>query len=154
MREAKEIVLIVVLLLMPVYVAANSYNQIILTYHDGDIATVNIEPDTRLRFDAENILLSSDIANLSFPISDVKKFTYGFSAGVEPIGGDDIGVSFSGNTLSLSDLPDGSMVAVYSLNGTLVKSLRCTETASINLEPLSPDIYLLRINDMTIKINR
>jgi hypothetical protein len=154
MSEAKEIVLIVVLLLMPVYVAANSYNQIILTYHDGDIATVNIEPDTRLRFDAENILLSSDIANLSFPISDVEKFTYGFSAGVEPIGRDDIGVSFSGNTLSLSNLPYGSTVAVYSLNGTLVKSLRCSETASINLEPLSPDIYLLRINSLTIKINR
>lgn len=154
MRGIKQIVLVAVLLLIPISVAANSYNQIILTYNDGDIATVNIEADTRMTFDAENILLSSDVADLSFPISEVEKFTYGFSAGVETIDSGNVDISFSGNVLSLSNIPVGSTVEVYSLNGVVAKSLRCSGSAEIDLAPLSSGIYLLLINNMTMKICR
>ena len=75
------------------------------------------------------------------------KFSQG-ATGISNLAGSDVSLQRKGNMLTLEGLKAGDRVQLYSVNGQVTGNL---DGKSLNLSTLSRGVYILKINNKTIK---
>lgn len=58
----------------------------------------------------------------------------------------------AGRTVYFTNLPDGSHIAVYAVDGRIVRTLDASGDAVLSLEDFPAGIYVVNVNKTTIKI--
>lgn len=75
------------------------------------------------------------------------KFSQG-ATGISNLAGSDVSLQRKGNMLTIEGLKAGDRVQLYSVNGQVTGNL---DDKSLNLSTLSRGVYILKINNKTIK---
>lgn len=137
--------------------SANDYNEIILTHTDGNSTKIQLRSTLEMSFDTENLLFSDSVEVLSFPIKEITAFSFGLSdiqSGIELSQNCDINISYIGNILTISNNLDNTIINLYSLSGVLLNTYNVTSSIEIDMSLYDTGVYLLKINNQTIKIKK
>lgn len=139
--------------------ASNTNNNWYLFLWADDSTSVSflITDIYSLSFSETEVIVSTDIATLSYPISNLLKLSYGLiestNQGLEDIPIDAVNVIFTNECVRISNIKKNSQIYLFSISGTLIYSQEMPREGSfdISLSNLCAGVYLIRINEKTYK---
>jgi hypothetical protein len=151
----KKLMLFVLLLVAVVAKAEEQKLQIWLS--NGKIMTIKLTENPTTRYTGSNLVIQSSNTTVTFPLEQVKKFTY--SANPAAINSPEVlGCEFSadGETLTFTGLQSGTEITVYSMSGQLLRQQTTgSETVTVvSVSSFSTGVYLIKVNGVTYKITK
>ena len=70
------------------------------------------------------------------------------------VNGNELTVNRQGDQLTIAGIKSDDKISVYSVNGQAVGHLQATEEGTLNLSGLSRGVYIMKVNNKTIKISK
>ena len=91
----------------------------------------------------------------AFAISDIQSLKFvQVATGISAVNGNGLAVNRQGDHLTITGAKPDDQVSVYSVNGQTVGHFRATEEGTLNLSGLRRGVYIMKINNKTIKISK
>ena len=91
----------------------------------------------------------------AFAISDIQSLKFvQVATGISAVNGNGLAVNRQGDHLTIMGAKPDDQVSVYSVNGQTVGHFRATEEGTLNLSGLRRGVYIMKINNKTIKISK
>ena len=132
-----------------------------LTVHvkDGSKVTFLLSERPAVTFSDGYLLITSDDADASYPLSDVVKFTFGDvdeeNTGIDSLPVDETTFGYDGGAIVVTGLKPGSTAKVYTIGGMMVHSESISDGSwTYPLSSLSSGIYIININGKSFKISK
>lgn len=152
----KKILLFPILLLAAIVARADE-QKLQIWLSTGKVMTIKLSENPSTRYVDGNLVIQSSNANISFPLEQVKKYTY--SANPAAISSPEVlGCEFSldGETLTFTGLKRGTEITVYSLSGQLLRQQTTGSEAVtvVSVSSFPTGVYLVKINGVTYKITK
>lgn len=160
MRKCYILVLLLMALISVGSVSAEESTTKVLVVNLTDGTTVRyiIAENPRLTFDAENVYVKSDVAEVSYARSAIQKFTfdnYSVPSAIESTESQK-GTVFryvERNLVEVAGDIQGAPVRVYAMSGQLMQNFVAqSSSVQIDLTGLAAGIYIININSQTLKI--
>ncbi len=128
---------------------------IIVTTLDGATMEYLINEDTKVRVEKPNLVIETEGVVLNYELEWMGQLRYGrrLVDGLDETTAE-TPFSFDNETLYFDQLPDNSLIGVYTTDGKQALSRRCSGSASLPLRSLSPGAYVVKVNGNTYKIVR
>ncbi len=141
------------LTILPAYLATYAHQSLIVHLYGGTEVTFNLEDKPVISFDNGSLT----VGGRNFALSDVSKYTFSQSSGIEGIdAGAAIMIDSYGNII-IPGNTDAVNVAVYDMNGHTMSVNPVTTasgTVSVSLAHLADGYYLIKIGHETLKIHK
>ena len=146
--------LILALLLLSVVVThAQEYSKVVVTLTDGTSRTISLSEKPIVTIANGKLVIKTDMSTTEFDRANVARFNFDAEVdGVDEILLDDDGVTKDGDNLYLSNLPENSLIKIYTADGSLVKSMTASSAYTISLAELSAGVYIVSVNGVSTKI--
>ena len=106
-------------------------------------------------FEGVDLVVTCVNSTTTFALADVIRFTYlNATDAVEELTENATTVDFKDGMIVINQLKTGANVAVYSIDGKLIRQLTARETGnySLNLSELPPGVYIVKADRVTYKI--
>ena len=144
-------------------IAKAEQKMLVVTAVDGTMTKYLLDGMPRVRIEKPYLIISSGMASVSLPLENLQRLHYakatddattiGDAAAIEDIKVfDEKGGS---ERIDFSNLPADANVSIYTLDGKLVQTLRPNGRAlSLPLGSLQSGIYVVKVNDVTYKIQK
>lgn len=139
--------------------AATGYKSILINYTDGTNLLLAIENGMTTEFDNGDILMQSPKGTIAIPTSDVKSFNFSTipgvdwgTAGIDEVPSEAASIVVNELSVELDNIPASSHISLVNLAGQTVKSFQASGSVSIATGSLANGIYILSINNKSIKI--
>lgn len=135
---------------------ADESTVLVIYERGGGSVSFLVDDRPMLSFSDDCLLVTSDSVEVSYPLSDVWKYTYEQTAGSSAIS--DVsyeGTSFSidGGLIVFSGLNGSNILRVYTLGGLLLEDTTVsTASYTYSLSSLSAGVYIISMNGMAFKI--
>lgn len=133
-----------------------SAQTLVIWQKNGEQAFLNLNDNPKIMFSGENMVIATHMMTISYPVSDVLRYTYlPSSTGIEGIeNGYGASISEDGSVLTLNNIKPGMEVCVYSVDGKLIeKQVSKNETImQISLASHPSGVYVVKHNDVSYKI--
>ncbi len=146
------------LLALPIGMLADNQNTLIVKTKDGAQTTFVLQDKPRVTFEGTDLKVVSDKETVAFALADVLRFEYvkKDALGIDEDVVDPTGVSYQGGVLVISQLRQGASVAVYTLDGKLLRQLTASHSGTyrLNLSALPTGLYLVKADNVTYKITK
>ncbi len=146
------------LLALPIGMLADNQNTLIVKTKDGAQTTFVLQDKPRVTFEGTDLKVVSDKETVAFALADVLRFEYvkKDALGIDEDVVDPTGVSYQGGVLVISQLRQGASVAVYTLDGKLLRQLTASHSGTyrLNLSELPTGLYLVKADNVTYKITK
>ncbi|MBR1550855.1 MAG: T9SS type A sorting domain-containing protein [Muribaculaceae bacterium] len=151
--------IILFLLMIIAFAGAQAQNAIVLKMKDGTKNVVYLRgPETSptmvpyVTFEEGDVVIRGD-HELRMAMADVQNYVYTDTPnGIATIGGTTPIVQFKQNEISIARQPQGTEAAVYTVGGSLVRSVACQGgDATISLDDLPQGVYLIKVGSVTYK---
>ena len=135
----------------------SSKTLVVLTKNGGKTEFV-LSEQPKVLFEGKNLRITSTKADVTYALTDILRFTY---VNTNPTGINEIAemddpteVSYQDGTLVLSQLKEGAIVGVYSLDGKLLQQLRASHSGTyrLSLSSLPKGVYIVKADTITYKI--
>ena len=135
-----------------------SGKTLVVLTKDGAKTEFLLGDKPKVLFEGKNLRITSTKADVTYALADILRFTY---TNTNPTGINELAemddpteVSYQDGTLVLSQLKEGAVVGVYSLDGKLVQQLRAGHrgTYRLNLSSLPKGVYIVKADTITYKI--
>ena len=137
---------------------ADNQNTLIVKTKDGAQTTFVLQDKPRVTFEGTDLKVVSDKETVAFALADVLRFEYvkKDALGIDEDVVDPTGVSYQGGVLVISQLRQGASVAVYTLDGKLLRQLTASHSGTyrLNLSELPTGLYLVKADNVTYKITK
>ena len=147
------------LLMLPGAVMAQAYSSIAVQRHDGSEFIVQGEKGISLVFSENEMrFVSSSSQYIAFPLSEVKGWYLSTKDGdnnwsaIDDRVADSVTVTRLAGSVQLDNLPAGSTVMLTSLSGMVISRANAEGSHTISLAGLTPGLYMLTYNNVTLKI--
>jgi hypothetical protein len=154
----KLLLLLLMLLALPIGMLADNQNTLIVKTKDGAQTTFVLQDKPRVTFEGTDLKVVSDKETVAFALADVLRFEYvkKDALGIDEDVVDPTGVSYQGGVLVISQLRQGASVAVYTLDGKLLRQLTASHSGTyrLNLSELPTGLYLVKADNVTYKITK
>ena len=154
----KLLFLLILLLALPIGMLADNQNTLIVKTKDGAQTTFVLQDKPRVTFEGTDLKVVSDKETVAFALADVLRFEYvkKDALGIDEDVVDPTGVSYQGGVLVISQLRQGASVAVYALDGKLLRQLTASHSGTyrLNLSELPTGLYLVKADNVTYKITK
>lgn len=154
----KLLFLLLLLLALPIGMLADNQNTLIVKTKDGAQTTFVLQDKPRVTFEGTDLKVVSDKETVAFALADVLRFEYvkKDALGIDEDVVDPTGVSYQGGVLVISQLRQGASVAVYTLDGKLLRQLTASHSGTyrLNLSELPTGLYLVKADNVTYKITK
>ena len=154
----KLLFLLILLLALPIGMLADNQNTLIVKTKDGAQTTFVLQDKPRVTFEGTDLKVVSDKETVAFALADVLRFEYvkKDALGIDEDVVDPTGVSYQGGVLVISQLRQGASVAVYTLDGKLLRQLTASHSGTyrLNLSELPTGLYLVKADNVTYKITK
>ncbi len=133
--------------------SAEGYRSVAVNIIDGSKVEINLADDLTAAFDEENLLIASDGQDVAIPRATIKSFTFSdkevvgldqVSAGAAPV--------VSGGKMIFTELPAGSVVAVYNTAGALLTEQKASGDFTLDLSTLPAQTVIVNVNGVAYKI--
>ena len=135
-----------------------SGKTLVVLTKDGAKTEFLLGDNPKVLFKGKDLRITSAKADVTYALADILRFTY---VNTNPTGINELAemddpteVSYQDGTLVLSQLKEGAVVGVYSLDGKLVQQLRAGHrgTFRLNLSMLPKGVYIVKADTITYKI--
>ena len=154
----KLLFLLLLLLALPIGMLADNQNTLIVKTKDGAQTTFVLQDKPRVTFEGTDLKVVSEKETVAFALADVLRFEYvkKDALGIDEDVVDPTGVSYQGGVLVISQLRQGASVAVYTLDGKLLRQLTASHSGTyrLNLSELPTGLYLVKADNVTYKITK
>lgn len=154
----KLLFLLILLLALPIGMLADNQNTLIVKTKDGAQTAFVLQDKPRVTFEGTDLKVVSDKETVAFALADVLRFEYvkKDALGIDEDVVDPTGVSYQGGVLVISQLRQGASVAVYTLDGKLLRQLTASHSGTyrLNLSELPTGLYLVKADNVTYKITK
>ena len=154
----KLLFLLILLLALPIGMLADNQNTLIVKTKDGAQTTFVLQDKPRVTFEGTDLKVVSEKETVAFALADVLRFEYvkKDALGIDEDVVDPTGVSYQGGVLVISQLRQGASVAVYTLDGKLLRQLTASHSGTyrLNLSELPTGLYLVKADNVTYKITK
>lgn len=123
---------------------------------DGKVVNIDLNEQPLTRYVDGNLIITTTKTTITYPLEKVVKYTYAPADVIESINGMRLDFSQDGETLTFSELTEGTEITVYSSSGQLIrktKSGRQSKT-TVSVSDLPAGVYLVKVNSVTYKITK
>ena len=157
MNMKKILFLLMALALLPAVARADdAAQQLVVWLKNGQKIRHDLADKPETRFNAGYLMLSTSKVSVSYPLTDVLRYTYEGAmppVGVPTVKPGEIRVSQNNNALAFDGLPDGTCVEVYSLDGKKLSTQKAHtgQKTLISLQRHPAGTYLVKVGDATYK---
>lgn len=153
MRKIYRILLPALLCVTAQAASAAGYRAMNVNMTDGSQITVNLSDELRVSFTTSEMVITTPGATDEVKVdrSKIAGFTLTDLNSIDAV--TDATPGFDGRSLSLSSLPEGSVVNVYDAGGLCVMSLDVAGSAVVDLGCLQTGVYIVSVNGMSYKIS-
>jgi hypothetical protein len=150
--------LLLMLLALPIGMLADNLNTLVVKLKNGAETAFFLKDKPNVTFEGTNLKVASDKETVTFALSDVLRFTYVKKdlTGIDETVADPTKVSYEDGVLVISQLKQGAVVDIYSLDGKLLRQLKAfhSGTYRLNLSELAKGLYLVKADNVTYKITK
>ena len=143
-----------IVLAVPLRAADNPVTLVVLTRDNAQHMFV-LADKPEVTFEGLNLVVTCVNSTTTFALPDVIRFTYlNATDAVEELKADETQVNFRDGMIVIDQLKANAVVAVYSVDGRLVKRLTAREggSYSLDLSELPTGVYIVKADRVTYKI--
>lgn len=157
MKKRLTAVLMALCALLPTQ--AEEGQGILLTTQGGETIGVRFASQPKLKVTATELVLESAVLNASYPLSGLR-LTLGhvkeIETAVEDLKAADVRFNLSAQQVQVEGLQAGTLVQVFSINGTKVASTQADAQgrATLDLGAQRQGIYVINAGKTTLKITK
>lgn len=131
---------------------------IIVTTLDGVTMEYLLDVNTKVKIAKPNLLIETEGVVLDYDLEQMAQIRYGrrlIPSGIDDASADD-GQPFrwEDETIFFDRLEDNTLIEVFTTDGKLVISRRCSGNTRLPLRFLSDGVYIVKINHTTYKIQK
>ena len=156
MIRINKTILTMLLLMLPLGLAADTLTSLIVLQKDGTKSTFELATKPQVTFEGTDLKIHSGETDATISLSQIVRYWFETrdASGVTEMNVDESAVSYEGGTLVLSGLKTGTTANVYSTDGRLVQSLTAQRDGSyrLSLSSLPTGVYVVKMNTTTYKI--
>lgn len=139
-------------------IAKAEQKMLVITAMDGTMTKYLLEGMPQVRIEKPYLVISSGIASVSMPLENLQHIRYE-KATDEATAIGEIKMLDEKNgreRIDFNNLPADAKVSIYTLDGKLLYNLRSSQGRSLSLplNSLQSGIYLVKVNDVTYKIQK
>ena len=134
--------------------AAPGYHSLTVNLNNGSTVEVNLAAEMKASFTKENFVISGGENDIKVPRTDIASFTFNEAAfdGIEAVGADTAAPVIDGDNMMFGNLPEGSVVAVYAVNGVLLSQATVSGSYVLSLSTLPAGTVIVNVNGISYKI--
>lgn len=154
----KHFYIIAFLILVSGISSLQAQNSLIISLNDGTSSNNLLSSLNKVTFSAGNMTVSKKDASTSlYAISSIRNMNFGVYSGVQDISENQSALSVypvpACDFINLKNAPEGQLrLMIFGLDGTILKNCVLNDSSQpIDISCLKCGLYLLRVNDKTIK---
>ena len=157
MNMKKILFLLMAMALLPKVVHADdAAQQLVVWLKNGQKIRHDLADKPETRFNAGYLMLSTSKVSVSYPLTDVLRYTFEGDipvVSVPSVKPGEIRVSQNDNAMLFEGLPDGTNVEVFSLDGKKLstQTAHTGQKTLISLQRHPAGTYLVKVGDATYK---
>ncbi|MCH4156008.1 MAG: T9SS type A sorting domain-containing protein [Muribaculaceae bacterium] len=147
--------LVIILMLMigsAMAAVAQEFTTLVIQMKDGSSTKVQMLQQPKITFSGDTLIIKTMGTKLEIPRSKVKRFNYIDESGVDGVKTSAAKFSQHGDRLIFTGLPTGSLIAVYGIDGRLMREAEAAGSYEISLSELAAGIYVVSVNGASTKI--
>lgn len=148
----KKLLWFAFLLIAATQANAIGYKSVVVTLHDGSSSKIDLTDGMKTTFDGTNVVFADDVFLVEFEKSQVSKFEFSETTGINNVETSDANVNFKDGILTLTGMPDKSKVAIYTVAGIGIETIEFSRNCDIDLNNLQSGVYIVNINNVSYKI--
>ena len=149
----RKVLMPLFLLLFSSMMLAQEYNNVVVTLTDGTSRTISLSEKPIVTIANGKLVIKTDMSTTEFDRANVARFNFVSDVvGVDRISSDDNGVIKEGDNLYFSNLPENSLIKIYTADGSIVKSMTASGAYKISLAEFSAGVYIVSVNGVSTKI--
>ena len=153
----KIILLLMALVLLPTMArAADTTQQLVVWLKNGQKIRHDLADKPETRFNAGYLMLTTSKVSVSYPLTDVLRYTFEGNipvVSVQDIKPGEIRFRQSTDEMCFDGLAAGTVLEVYSSDGKLLRTQKAAKgkTAVVSLKGQPAGLYMVKIGDATYK---
>lgn len=149
----RKVLMPLFLLLFSSMMLAQEYNNVVVTLTDGTSRTISLSEKPIVTIANGKLVIKTDMSTTEFDRANVARFNFVSDlVGIDEISSDDNEVIKDGDNLYFSNLPEDSLIKIYTADGSLVKSTTASGAYKISLAEFSAGVYIVSVNGVSTKI--
>ena len=149
----RKVLMPLFLLLFSSMMLAQEYNNVVVTLTDGTSRTISLSEKPIVTIANGKLVIKTDMSTTEFDRANVARFNFVSDlVGIDEISSDDNEVIKDGDNLYFSNLPENSLIKIYTADGSLVKSMTASSAYIISLAEFSAGVYIVSVNGVSTKI--
>ena len=149
----RKVLMPLFLLLFSSMMLAQEYNNVVVTLTDGSSRTISLSEKPIVTIANGKLVIKTDMSTTEFDRANVARFNFVSDlVGIDEISSDDNEVIKDGDNLYFSNLPENSLIKIYTADGSLVKSMTASGAYKISLAEFSAGVYIVSVNGVSTKI--
>jgi hypothetical protein len=149
----RKVLMPLFLLLFSSMMLAQEYNNVVVTLTDGTSRTISLSEKPIVTIANGKLVIKTDMSTTEFDRANVARFNFVSElVGIDEISSDDNEVIKDGDNLYFSNLPENSLIKIYTADGSLVKSMTASSAYIISLAEFSAGVYIVSVNGVSTKI--
>jgi len=157
----KHFYIIVFLFFVSGVFCLQAQNSLIVNLNDGSSSNNLLSSLNKVTFSAGNMnVIKKDASANSYAISTIRNLNFGVYSGVFDVSENQSTLSVypvpACDFINIKNAPEGQLrVVIFSLDGTVLKNCVMSDSSQpIDISSLNRGLYLLRVNDKTIKFTK
>lgn len=132
----------------------NAQTNLAVQLKSGTTQKFDISSINKMLVSSQSLAVYTTDVN-AFTISDIQSLKFvQVATGISAVNGNGLAVNRQGDRLTITGAKPDDQVSVYSVNGQTVGHFRATEEGTLNLSGLRRGVYIMKINNKTIKISK
>ncbi len=139
--------------------AATGYKSVVINKMDNTTMSIAMEGDMTTSIANGELNLSCAKGDITMMISDVRNWTFSTKsgasdlwAGIELPIGDEVTCIMESDRILIENLPQNSVVALYTIDGRTISSATVGGNYELSLVGLQHGVYVLTYNNKSLKI--
>ena len=128
---------------------------IIVTTLDGTTMEYLIDTDTKVKIEKPNLVIETEGVVLNYELEKMAQVRYGkrlVPTDINGVTAEEQPFKWEDETVFFGRLPDNTLIEVFTTDGKLVVSRKCSGNTQLPLTTLANGVYLVKVNDATCKI--
>lgn len=131
-------------------------SALVIWTKDGNKVVYSLAEKPKITFSDKEMLLMTTVINVSFPLSNLKRFTFqnNDEVAIANIINDEPVINMDKDQLVFQSLKENSIVGIYKLNGTEIfkKIVQNTGYFSFYIGNLANGVYIVSVNGLNYKL--
>lgn len=136
------------------FVFAQSMPYLVIWTRNNERILYALDEKPVTKFSGTELVLSTRNLTVNYPLSELLRYTYTLNSSsiVEEEIDKHVDVSKNGGILSFSNLKIGTDIFIYSLDGSLLTSMKAKECTTVDLEGFPTGWYVIKVDNVTYKL--